>query len=283
MKFDIYQSVTNKIIEAIEAGAGDLVMPWHRGGAGGIPVNALTHNEYQGINILNLWLTSQAKHYSSNEWCTFKQWRDKGCKVRKGEKASHIVFFKKMVVKKNDEERVIPLIRYSHGFNADQVDDYERPDLEGDPLDRIDSVEEYVTNIGAEIIVGGVSAYFAPSDDTIHMPDGERFLDTESGDRLGHYYSALLHELTHWSGAKKRLNRDMGGRFGNESYAMEELVAELGSAFQCAKLGIDSEPRIDHAQYLANWLKVLKNDKKAIFTASAKAQEAVTFLGGDHG
>lgn len=281
MKFDIYQSITDKIIEAIEAGVGDLIMPWHRGGAGGIPVNALTGNEYQGINVLNLWLTSQAKHYTSNEWGTFKQWRDKGCQVRKGEKASHIVFFKQLILKNKDEEdRKIPLIRYSYGFNADQVDDYDRPVIEGSPIDRNKVADDYVASTGADIAIEGSRAFYAPCLDKIFMPDEERFIDTKSGDRSCHYYSILLHELTHWSGHKSRLNRDLSGRFKSASYAMEELVAELGSAFQCAHLGIEPEPREDHAAYIANWLTVLKNDKKAIFSASAKAQEAVTFLGG---
>lgn len=281
MKVDIYQSITDNIIEAIEAGVGSLIMPWHRGCAGGVPFNIQTENEYQGINILNLWLTAQNKHFTTNTWGTYRQWMEKDCQVRKGEKSSIIVFYKKLVIKKNEEERIVPMIRYSSGFNADQVDGYEHPES-GDPIDRNKVADEYITATGADIIYGGASAYFSPSEDMIHMPIEERFIETSTSTRTEGFYNVLFHELTHWSGVKKRLNRDMTGRFKSESYAMEELVAELGSAFQCATLGIEPEPREDHAQYIANWLKVLKNDKKAIFTASAKAQEAVMFLGGGH-
>ena len=135
-----------------------------------------------------------------------------------------------------------------------------------------------VSATGAEVVNGGVSACYRPDTDTIHMPDEERFFDTKHSTRTESYYSTLFHELTHWTGIEKRCNRDMGKRFGDEAYAMEELVAELGAAFQCAKLGITPEPRLDHAQYIKNWLQVLKDDKKAIFTAAARAQDAVNFL-----
>lgn len=282
MKTDIYQSITDTIIKAIEKDVGKPTLPWHRGSANGIPVNILTNNEYQGINILNLWVMSMAKHYSSNIWGTFRQWREADAQVRKGEKASPIIFYKQLAVEGEGKEKQIRVLRYFFGFNADQVDGYENPDLVGDPIDRIKHADEYVTATGANVIVGGARAYYSHGEDSIHMPDEERFFDTRTSSRTEGFYSTLLHELTHWSGASKRLARDMGKRFGDDQYAMEELVAELGATFQCSHLGIEPEPRLDHAEYIANWLTVLKKDKKAIFTASAKAQEAVTFLGGHH-
>jgi len=135
-----------------------------------------------------------------------------------------------------------------------------------------------VLTTAARIIHGGTIACYHPSNDTIHMPDEERFFDTEHSSRTECYYSTLFHELCHWTGINTRCHRQFGKRFGDEAYAMEELVAELGAAFLCAKLCITPEPRADHAQYMANWLNVLKSDKKAIFTAAAKAQEAITFL-----
>ena len=283
MKTDIYQSITDTIVAAIEQDVGDPIMPWHRGGADGVPVNIQTKHYYQGINILNLWVTSQIKHYTTNIWGTYRQWMESGAQVRKGEKSSIIVFYKQWTAGEGDEEKQMRVLRYSAGFNADQVDGYESSALNGDPVDRDKLADEYVANTGASITIGGPSAYYDIGNDAIHMPDEERFFATKTSSRTESYYNVLLHELTHWSGAKHRLDRDMGKRFGDAGYSMEELVAELGSAFQCSHLGITPEPRLDHAQYIAHWLKVLKSDKKAIFTASARAQEAVIFLGGQHG
>jgi antirestriction protein ArdC len=279
LKRDLYQEVTDAIVSAIESNPGDVVMPWHRGGAGQIPTNIQSGNHYNGINIINLWVTAQANGYSSSVWGTYKQWKEKDCQVRKGEKSSLVIFYKQLEWEdENGDEQKRPMIRASFSFNADQVDGFERPDLDGDSIDRIQAADEFVSRTRATIIPGGATACYRKSTDTVHMPDEQRFFDTETFSRTEAYYSTLFHELTHYTGIKSRCDRDMGKRFGSEAYAMEELVAELGAAFQCAWLGIEAEPRIDHAQYLSNWLQVLKDDKKAIFTAAAKAQEAVNFL-----
>jgi antirestriction protein ArdC len=110
------------------------------------------------------------------------------------------------------------------------------------------------------------------------LPPREAFIGTATSSPAEAYYSTLLHELTHWTSAPARCNRELGKRFGDKAYAMEELVAELGAAFLCAELGITDEPRADHAQYLDHWLTVMKADKKAIFTAASKASEAAAFL-----
>jgi antirestriction protein ArdC len=273
MAFDPYQAITDNIIEALEGDVGDVVMPWHRGG--GTPINALTNNHYRGINIVNLWVTAQVKNFGSNTWASYKQWQEKGAQVRKGEKSSFIIFYKEYQYEDGDEEKTGRLARASWVFNSDQVDGFEENRPSHGPMQRLEEVDAYLTSTGANIVSGGSSACYRPPTDTIHMPDEDRFFEPDSRTRTMSYYGTVLHEICHWSGAKHRLNRDMTGRFGTESYAMEELVAELGAAFQCGDLGMEPEPRLDHACYIANWIQVLKNDKKAIFTASAKAQEAV--------
>lgn len=272
---DVYASVTNRILEAMERDLDNPIMPWHR--STGLPNNVESGNPYQGVNILNLWVDSQLKGYGSNVWGTYRQWQGKEAQVRKGEKSSLIVFYKSLTKENDDgEEETFRILKWSYVFNADQVDGYE--EVKGEPIDRLEHAEEYVTKSGANIIHGGSRACYIPSKDEIHMPDEARFFGTDTSTRVEAYYATLFHELTHWTGP--RVGRDLKGRFGDESYAMEELIAELGAAFQCAILGITPEPRLDHAQYIKNWHKVLKEDKKAIFTASARAQEAVTFLQG---
>lgn len=139
-------------------------------------------------------------------------------------------------------------------------------------------MDAIIGKTGARIVEKGAAAYYRPVTDTIHMPDPGRFFDTASGTRTENFYAVLLHELTHWTGHPSRCDRDLRNRFGSEAYAIEELIAELGAAFCCARLGISPTPRDDHAQYIANWLKVLKSDNKAVFTAAAKAQAAVDYI-----
>jgi len=145
-------------------------------------------------------------------------------------------------------------------------------------FDPIVRAEEFAAATGAQIEEGGDRACFIPSLDMIRMPERRRFTGTETTTPAEGFYSTLCHELVQWSAAEKRLDRDLSGRFGDESYAIEELIAELGAAFLCADLGITPEPRQDHACYIKNWLAVLKNDKKAVFTAAAKASQAATWL-----
>jgi antirestriction protein ArdC len=284
MSRDIYSEVTDKLVAAIETDPGDPIMPWHRGGANAVPHNALTDHEYQGVNILNLWVVGQASGFTSNVWGTYKQWQALGAQVRKGEKSTPVVFYKQVVKRSEESEKgedeIIRILKYSTTFNADQVDDWQPPAPTSaiTPPERLEAVDTVVTDTGAHIIERGASAYYRPATDTVHMPDPARFFDTQSGTRTENFYAVLLHELTHWTGHPTRCDRDLLNRFGSEAYAMEELIAELGAAFLCARLGISPTPRDDHAQYLANWLKVLKLDNKAIFTAAAKAQAAVDHI-----
>lgn len=272
---DLYQQVTNRIVEAMEQSDGSVQMPWHRGSAQLFPHNIHTGNNYQGINVLNLWIIADGCGYSSGTWGTYRQWKAEGCQVRKGEKASPIIFYKEIEVETEDGEKEMRRIMRSYSvFNGDQVEGYQPPEIpDHGPIERQQRAEAAIHATGARIVHGGGKACYNLRTDTIHMPDEGRF---HGEDRSEAYYSVLWHELTHWSGP--RVGRDLRNRFGTEAYAMEELVAELGAAYCCAKLGISAEPREDHAHYVANWLTALKNDKKAIFAAAARAQEAVDFL-----
>lgn len=280
-RLDIHQHLTDCIVAAIEAGAGQWQMPWHRGSGGRAPVNIASGNAYRGVNILALWVEAQVNGYGSHLWGTYRQWAEKGATVRKGQKASYVVFYKQVEVASDDEaetdSRTRAYARATPVFNADQVDGLPQ-DLPSAPVDQLDDVEGFITRTGAMIVHGGNRACFIPRLDEIHMPPRELFTGSVTSTATAAYYSTLLHELTHWTGPAHRCDRDLSGRFGTEAYAMEELVAELGAAFLCAELGIAVEPRADHAQYLAHWLKVLKADKRAIFTAASRAGEAVSFL-----
>lgn len=274
---DIYQHVTDTIIKAIEANPGSFQMPWHRGGASGTPENALTRNTYQGVNIVTLWIMGM--QYEHPTWATYRQWLELGCQVRKGEKGSTIIYYSTFEREEGDETKRVPFIKQSSVFNASQVDGYDAPVRAKLPaLERLEAVDRFVGHTGARIVESGSVACYIPTEDVIRMPDGNRFFDTLTSTRAESYYSTLCHELTHWTMHPTRLKRDMSGRFGSESYAMEELIAELGSAFLCARLHITPEVRQDHSQYVAHWLRALKNDKRAIFTASAQAQLAADFL-----
>lgn len=279
-RFDIHQHLTDRIVAAIEAGAGQWQMPWHRGSGGRAPVNIASGNAYRGVNVLALWVEAQVNGYGSHLWGTFRQWADKGASVRKGQKASYVVFYKEIEVESdegNEDERKSRLFaRATPVFNADQVEGLEQAPVVA--VTELPDADGFIARTGAAIVHGGHRAYYVPKLDEIHMPLRELFTGSATSSPTEAYYSTLLHELTHWTGPAHRCDRDLSGRFGTEAYAMEELVAELGAAFLCAELGIVVEPRADHAQYLAHWLSVLKADKRAIFTAASKAGEAVAFL-----
>ena len=288
-KFDVHQEITNRIVAALET-AGEFQLPWIRtkGGSMKRPVNIASAKAYNGVNIVSLWVSAQASDYPSNLWGTYRQWQERGCQVRRGEKSSLVVFYKKLeFVATNDEasesenaERL--MARASFVFNAAQTDGFNTASTEPLPdeptFNPIARAEAFARATGAKIKEGGDRACYIPSLDIIRMPDRKRFTGTETTTPAEGFYSTLCHELVHYSGAKHRLDRDLTGRFGADSYAVEELVAELGAAFLCGDLGITSEPRVDHAQYVASWLKILKDDKKAVFTAASKASEAANWL-----
>ena len=272
MAFDVHQAVTDSIIATLEAGeAGQWQCPWHRKG-GSLPVNAKTGRPYRGVNTLMLWCAEQANGYGDTRWATYKQWGELGAQVRKGERSTLVVFFKELDAEGEDRSRFVA--RASYAFNAGQVEG--APEA-GEPMPASEWLlpeifDGFVQRTGAQITHGGDAAFYQPSEDRIVMPPRERF-HTAQG-----YASTMAHELTHWSGAKGRLDRDLTGRFKTQAYAAEELVAELGSAFLMAEMGLEAEPHPTHASYLASWLKLLRSDPKAIFTAASAASRAAGYL-----
>lgn len=285
MKRDLYQTITNDIVAALEQGVRPWHQPWSAGHMDGRVTLPLRHNgiAYRGVNIINLWMAALAKGYGQPTWMTFKQALDLGGHVRKGEKGSLTVYADTIIrASENsgeDPEKIHYLKSYTV-FNVEQIDGlpesyYGKPAPKLEPLPRIARAENFFATTGATIRHGGSQAYYNIGSDHVQMPPFEAFRDAES------YYAILAHEATHWTRHPKRLAREFGRkRFGDEGYAMEELVAELGAAFTCATLELTPELRPDHASYLASWLKVLKGDTRAIFTAAAHAQCAADFLQG---
>jgi antirestriction protein ArdC len=280
-KRDVYARVTAQIINAIEQGVGTWRMPWHTSGRYAFsPINVASKKPYRGINTVCLWAAAQAKGYERGEWATYQQWQDKGAQVRKGEKATLVVFWKFANDSGESQEdgtdsgrsRLLFTRGYSV-FNAAQVDGY-TPKADADIAmpERIAHAEAFFQAIRADLRHGGNQAFYSPASDHIQMPPFGAFAENVS------YYSTLAHEHTHWTAPAARCNRQLGKRFGDNAYAAEELIAELGAAFTCAHLGLSTEPREDHAQYLASWLRVLKADSKAVFTAASKAQHATDWL-----
>jgi antirestriction protein ArdC len=279
---DLYSRVTDEIVRAIEKGAGTFIMPWH--GIFGRPRNAFTGDAYRGINTLVLWSAARNRGYVSWHWATFRQWQDLGARVRKGEKATAVVFYKQVPVEAEDTKtgeavadyRLIARMYFL--FNATQIDGWVEPERwPGGIIGAHEAIENFIAATGADIRRGDIAAYSRGAD-YISIPGKERFVGTKTSSATESYYSTVFHELVHWTGHHTRLARNLSSRFGTQDYAMEELVAELGAAYLCAEFLVLSTPRQDHAAYIGEWLDVLKGDKRAIFLAAAKATEAVKFL-----
>jgi len=271
---DLYQTVTDQIIAALEAGTKPWECSWDR--AGGLPYNVSTGAQYQGINVLLLWMAAMRKRYGSSAWLTYKQAQAMGGQVRRGEKSVCGIFYKLRELRRRDEAdedpRTVPVIKPFWVFNLEQIDGIEDPHAaEGPGFDPIERAEAVMVGSGAQILEGGPKAFYQPQVDVVRLPDRSRF------PHAGDFYATGFHELTHWTGHKSRLARDLSGRFGTESYAAEELVAELGAAFLMADVGLQGTVQ-DHASYLDSWLRVLKNDKRAIFHAAKLATQAHHFL-----
>jgi len=284
-KQDVYTRVTNKIIADLENGVRTWMKPWNAGNTAGRITRPLRHNgqPYSGINILMLWAAAIEQGFTTPTWMTFRQATEFEAHVRKGEKGSLVVFANSITKTETtdageDVERDIHFMKGYTAFNVDQIEGlpehfYIVPEITTTPVERIAHAEEFVRNTRADIRYRGDRAYYAMEPDYIQMPVIEAFRDAES------FYSTVLHELSHFTKHPSRLNREFGRKtWGDEGYAHEELVAELASAFLCADLGITPEVREDHAAYIASWLTVLKNDKRAIFQAASHAQRAADYL-----
>jgi antirestriction protein ArdC len=288
VKADVYERITNQIVAELEKGVRPWLKPWNAEHSAGRITRPLRRNgiPYRGINVVMLWSEAMEKGYAAPIWMTFKQAIELKACVRKGEKGSLVVYADKITRTETDaatgeeNEFAIPFMKGYTVFNVEQIDGlpehfYGKPELRTDAVQRNERMESFFAATGANVVHGGSRACYIPSTDNIHMPCIDFFRDAES------YYATLAHETTHWTKHTSRLNREFGRkRFGDEGYAMEELVAELGSAFLSADLDLTPEVRDDHASYVASWLKVLKNDKRAIFTAASHAQRAVDFLHG---
>lgn len=283
---DLHRSITEDLIAAIEHAPGEFTLPWRRNdGALHLPINAATGRAYQGINVLSLWIAAAQAGFTSPVWGTYKQWASLGAQVRKGERSSLVVFYREYAAAPNPDDTTNTgrrrVARASFAFNGDQVIGYRASQVSTPPpsvLERIQQADDFITATVANVRIGGDRAYFHRADDFIQLPDPGRFTGTSTMSVSESFYGTALHELTHWSGAKHRLNRQFGERFGDQAYAAEELVAEIGSAFLCAELQITQDMRPDHVAYLSSWLRLLKNDSRAIFTAAARASEATNFL-----
>ena len=265
-------AVTDRIIAQLEAGCAPWVRPWSQSR---VPTNAFTHRPYRGANIVALWMTQTIEAYPTAEWLSFRQALHLGGNVRKGEHGTPIFFYS--VLERDDERakdgvRAVPLLRSYTVFNVAQCEGLPVSEVTEtrSEFERLEDTEDFLFAVGATVRHGGDQAFYSPSTDAITLPAFEQFETPE------HYYGTSLHEHGHWTGAKHRLAREFGKRFGDDAYAFEELIAELTSAFLCAELEIGGNLR--HPEYLSHWVRILRSDTKAILSAGARASEAADYL-----
>jgi antirestriction protein ArdC len=282
-RVSLYDEVTSRIVAEMEQGVVPWVRPWSRSAAPlGMPRSAATAKFYSGINILILWEAVIRRGYAAQNWLTFKQALSLGGNVRKGERGT-VICYADSFVPKSERERArdsgddpsrVPFLKRFTVFNIEQCDGLPAhvvpPAANFPETDRHPGAESLITASAATIREGGGEAYYHEGEDFIRLPPSGSFLTPAD------FYCTALHELGHWTAHPKRLARDLSGRFGSTAYAREELIAELCSAFLCAHLGI--VPQVRHADYLANWLAVLKSDSRAIFHAASQASKACDFL-----
>lgn len=281
MSRNLYSEVSARILSQLEAGAVPWVKPWSATPGQNVPHNAATGRPYSGVNVVLLMMGHDL--YATPRYLTFKQAKALGGNVKKGEHGTRIYFVKKLLVKdkaKGDDAdpRAVSMLREYVVFNTAQCENL--PERIVTPQaakprnndERDATIDEFVAATGADIREGYGEAYYAPGPDYVSMPAFKAFNSATS------FYAVEFHELAHWTGAKSRLDRQFGARFGDKAYAAEELVAELTAAFLCAEFSIDGETR--HAGYIASWIRMLKDDPKAFFTAASAAQKAADHLRG---
>jgi len=283
----IRQYVTDAIIAALEAGTNPWQRPWNPEGGNAMPHNCATGHEYRGVNVPYLWAVQSAANYPTAQWLTFKQAKKLGGSVRKGEKSVYVVFTKPILIKDEkdpEKKRKIFMLRCFAVFNVAQCDDVrlpkrELPDEDDDVMPSneicIHNAKEFLKDVGATVKYNGGRAFYAPAGDRIELPKPERFKTGEG------FAATAYHELVHWTGHESRLARvgitDKSSHFGSETYAYEELVAEIGSAMLCQFQGVSSELP-NHASYIKSWIKALQNDSQLIFKASRLSEFAVEHL-----
>jgi len=268
----IYETVTSAIITGLESGVAPWVKPWNAANAA--DRNAVSGNAYKGVNRLIL----AAAFKPNAHWATFKQWQGLGASVRKGEKATHIVFYSPVTKpakgEDGEEGATYRMLKTFCVFNASQVDGYMPPAPVVDdekPFDTSAACESTLIKSGAMISHGGDVALYSPTADRIQLPNKGAFISAAD------YYATAFHELTHWTGHKSRLDRT-GGKYGSAAHAYEELVAEMGAAFLCQDHGIDG--KLQHVAYIKSWLSALKDDSRLVFKAAAAAQKSADLING---
>jgi antirestriction protein ArdC len=276
---DLFERITARIVAGIEEGAGDWRMPWRK--MAEVP-ESVDRRPYRGMNALWLAMEAMDHGWDSGIWGTYDAWKRHRAQVRKGEKNTPVVLWRPVTSNREGtdgepEEHSFLVARVYHVFAAEQVDGAEallarRQAGKLSHEERLDAADAYFHGYVVPIHEGGSRAYYSWGKDEIHVPRFEAF---EAADD---FYSTVAHEAVHSTGHESRLKREFGKRFGDEAYAAEELVAELGAAFWCAQSGLSQAPRLDHAQYLSHWLNVLRTDAKALLTVTSKAQAAIDFL-----
>lgn len=275
-KTDVYQIVTDRVLEALERGVAPWRKPWTVDGIG--PSSLATGKPYQGVNVFLLGM----QPFGSPWWTTFKGARTKGGAVRKGEKGSPIVFwsFVERKDRETGEKERVPLLRYYSVFNAEQCEGLELPEAKADARTEFERIEEceriaegYAN--GPAIRYGGARAFYCPSDDIIAMPERETFT-TAAG-----FYAVLFHEMAHSTGHEKRLNRSIRNGFGSADYGREELCAEMAAAFLSSECGILSDDLFENtAAYIDSWKKAVREDVRAVVVAAGAAQKAADWIRG---
>jgi antirestriction protein ArdC len=276
MKRDLYAKVSARIIAELEAGVAPWIKPWSATPGANTPCNAVSNRPYSGCNVVLLWM-AQAAGYRTPRFLTFKQALELGGNVRKGERGTKAFFVKQQLQVRDDNSpmRLIPMMREYTVFNVDQCENLPDSSNAGKPIrvrnpdTRDELADDFLHSTGADIREGHGEAFYVPSRDFISMP---AFVGFKGAD---HFYNVVFHELTHWTGHKLRLDRDLK-KFGSRDHAAEELIAELGAASLCAEFGFDGDVR--SAGYIDNWIELLKADKRAFFTACSHASKAADYL-----
>lgn len=274
-KLDVYDIITKKVIDRLEAGVVPWKMEWDA--SLGVPRN-IEGRPYRGVNVFLLHATALEMGYQDHVWMTYKQAAAKGGQVRKGEEATVVIFWS-IIEKETDEGEIEQrfILRYYNVFNVAQVDgiEVEKPETVGEvaPLPTAEDLVALYKD-APRIVHGGTRAVYRPSQDKVEVPKRENFVSSEA------YYSTLFHELIHSTGHETRLSRPsvQAPTFGSEAYSKEELLAEMGSAFLCAMSGISPAVIDNQTAYISSWLSVLKDDKKMVIHAAGGAQRAVDYI-----